>query len=381
MDFELREDQKKFQQQVRDLAKKEFEPIALELDEAEEFPMENFKKAAQLGLTGIAIPTEYGGSGLDYVSYVTAIEEIARACPSTAGILSTHNSLVCEGLLHFATEEQKQRYLVPLAKGEKIGAFALTEPNAGSDAAALETTVVKEGDYYILNGNKTFISNGDVADTVVTFATLNRELGHRGITGFIVEKGFSGFSIGKKFRKAGMRAGTQVELVFKDCRVPAENRLGEEGRGFRVALGSIDMGRIGIAAQAIGIARAVLEMSLDYAKTRQQFGQAISQFQAIQWMLVDMATKVDAARLLTYRAAYIMDQKLPFTKAAAMAKLYASETAMEVTTKAVQILGGYGYMRDSHAQLHWRAAKLTEIYEGTSEIQRLVIARQLLQES
>ena len=381
MDLSLREDQKMLQQQVRDFATKEFEPIALELDEAEEFPMENFKKAAQLGLTGVTIPTEYGGSGLDKVSYVVAVEEIARACPSTGGIIASHNSLVCECLLHFGTEEQKQRCLIPLAKGEKVGAFAITEPNAGSDAVAMETTVVKQGDDYILNGNKIFITSGEVADTIVTFATLNKELGSRGITSFIVEKGSPGFSIGHKFLKAGMRAATQAELLFQDCRVPAENLLGEEGRGFRVALGTIDMGRIGIAAQALGIAQGALDLARAHAKTRQQFGQPIAEFQAIQWMLVDMATKVDAARLLTYRAAYLMDNKLPFTKEAAMAKLYATETAMEVTTKAVQILGGYGYMRDSRVQLHWRAAKLTEIYEGTSEIQRLVIARQLLQES
>lgn len=381
MDLSLREDQKMLQRQVRDFAMKELEPVAVELDEAEEFPMENWKKVAQFGLTGVAIPTKYGGAGLDYISYVIAIEEIARACPSTASILASHNSLVCECLLNFATEKQKQRYLLPLAKGEKIGALALTEPNAGSDAAGIETTVVKQGDHYILNGNKIFISQGNVADTVVTFATLNKELGYRGITGFIMEKSFPGFSIGHKFLKAGMRAATQAEILFQDCRVPAENLLGEEGCGFRLALSTIDMGRIGIAAQSVGIARAGFEMALAHAKKRHQFGQAIAEFQAIQWMLVDMATKIDAARLLTYRAAYLMDQKLPFTKEAAMAKLYASETATEVTTKAVQILGGYGYMRDSHVQLHWRSAKITEIYEGTSEIQRLVIARELLRES
>ncbi|MFC1932493.1 acyl-CoA dehydrogenase [Chloroflexota bacterium] len=381
MDISLSEKQKMVQRQVRDFATKELEPIALELDEAEEFPMENFKKVAQLGLTGMTIPTEYGGSGLDKVSYVIAVEEISRACPSTGGIVASHNSLVCECLLHFATEEQKQRYLTPLAKGEKVGAFALTEPNAGSDAAAVETTAVKDGDSYILNGDKIFVTSGEVADTIVTFATLNKELGYRGITAFIVEKDFPGFSVGRKFLKAGMRATTQAELLFQDCRGPAENRLGEEGRGFRVALGTIDMGRVGIAAQGLGIAQGAYETALAHAKERRQFGQAIAEFQAIQWMLVDMATRIDAARLLTYRAAYLMDHKLPFTKEAAMAKLYATETAVEVTNKAVQILGGYGYMRDSRAQLYWRAAKLTEIYEGTSEIQRLVIARQLLQES
>jgi len=379
MDLSLSEQQKMIQQQVRDFATKELEPIAIQLDEAEEFPMDNFKKAAKLGLTGAAIPTKYGGAGLDYVSYVIAIEEVARACPSTAGVLSTHNSLVGECLHTFGTEEQKQRYLIPLARGEKVGCHALTESNAGSDAAALATTYVQQGDYYVLNGSKTYITNGNVADTIVTFATSNRELGHRGITGFIVERDYPGYTIGRKFIKAGMRAATQTELFFQDCRVPAENRLGEEGRGFRVALGTIDMGRIGIAAQAIGTAQGSLDMAIAHAKQRQQFGHPIAEFQAIQWMLVDMATRIDAARLLAYRAAYTMDQELPFTKEAAMAKVYATETAMEVTTKAVQVLGGPGYMRDNRAQLHWRAAKLTEIYEGTSEIQRVVIARALLQ--
>ena len=381
MDLSLSEDQKALQQRIRDFATKEIEPVALELDEAEEFALGNWKKAAQMGLTGMAIPSEYGGAGLDFVSYAIVLEEIARACPATGGILSAHNSLVGECLLNYANEEQKQRYLIPLAKGEKIGAFALTETNAGSDVSALETTVVKQGDDYILNGNKIFISHGDVAETIVTFATLDKELGNRGITGFIVEKGFPGFSVARKFRKVGMRAQTQAELLFKDCRIPAANLLGEEGRGFRVALGTIDIGRVGIAAQAVGIARGAYEAALAHAKTRHQFGQAISQFQAIQWLLVDMATKIEAARLLTYQAAYLMDQKLPFTKAAAMAKLYASEVATEVTTKAVQVLGGYGYMMDSPVQNHWRAAKLTEIYEGTSEVQRMVIARQLLQDS
>ncbi len=381
MDISLNEKQKKWQQQVRELATKEFEPIALELDEAEQFPMGNFKKLTQLGLTGVTIPKEFGGSGLDKVSYVVAVEEVARACPSTGGIMASHNSLVCECLNHFGTEEQKKRYLIPLARGEKVGSFAITETNAGSDAAAMETTAVKKGNDYILNGSKIFITSGEVASTIITFATINKELGTRGITGFILEKNFPGFSVGHKFLKAGMRASTQSELIYKDCQVPAGNRLGEESRGFRVAMGTIDMGRIGIAAQAVGIAQGSLDMARAYAKTRKQFGQPIAEFQAIQWMLVDMAMKVDAACLLTYRAANLIDNNLPFTKEAAIAKLYSTEAAMDVTTKAVQILGGYGYMRDSRAQLHWRAAKLTEIYEGTSEIQRLVIARQLLQES
>jgi len=381
MDLSLTEEQKMLQQRVREFAKKELEPIALELDEKEEFPVELFKKAARLGLTGMTVPTKYGGSGLNKVGYVIAIEELAQACPSTGGIIAGHNSLACECLLHFASEEQKKRYLPPLAKGETAGALALTEANAGSDAAALETTAVRDGDDYILNGNKIFITSAEAAGVVIVFATLNKALGYKGITAFIVEKGFPGYSLGKKYLKAGMRASTQHEVILQDCRVPASNRLGDEGRGFRIALGTIDMGRIGIAAQAVGIARGAYEVALTYAKQRRQFGQALAEFQAIQWMLVDMATKIDAARLLTYRAAYLMDQKLPFTREAAMAKLYASETAIEVSTKAVQVLGGYGYMRDSRAQLHWRAAKLTEIYEGTSEMQRLVIAREILRES
>ncbi|MFC2038877.1 acyl-CoA dehydrogenase family protein, partial [Chloroflexota bacterium] len=305
---------------------------------------------------------------------------ISRAFPSIGGIFSTQNSLVCEDLNHFSSEEQKLRYLVPLASGEKIGAFALTEANAGSDASALETTAVRDGDYYVLNGSKIFITNGGVADTIIVFATVDKSLGHRGITAFIVEKDTPGFSVGRQFTKAGMLACTQHELVFEDCRVPAANLMGKEGQGFRIALGTIDMGRIGIASQGLGIARGAYEAALSYARQRRQFGQAIADFQAIQFMLVDMATKIDAARLLTYRAAYLMDNNLPFSKEAAMAKLTATETASEVGTKAVQVVGGAGYMRDSCVQMHWRAAKLTEIYEGTSEVQRLVIARQIMQE-
>ncbi len=378
MDISLREDQKMLQKQVREFATKEVEPIALQIDEEERFPLESWKKLAKLGLTGCAIPAKYGGAGLDYVSYAIAIEEISRACPSTGGLLSSHNSLAAECLMIYANEEQKKKYLVPLAKGDQVGCFALTEPNAGSDASAIETTYKKEGDYYILNGTKIFITSGNVAGTLVTFATSDRSLGHKGISAFIVDKNFPGFSVGKVFKKAGMRGNTQAELVYNDCRVPKANLLGEEGKGFSVALGTIDMGRIGIAAQAVGISRAALEIATSYAKTRKQFGQTIGQFQAIQWMLVEMATKVDAARLLTYRAADLMDKHLPFSKEAAMAKLYASETAMSNTTTGMQILGGYGYMRDNLMQVHWRAAKLTEIYEGTSEVQRLVISRALL---
>lgn len=379
MKISLTEAQKIIQKQARDFAAKELEPIALSIDEDEEYPIEVFRKAAGLGFAGMTIPTEYGGSGLDKVSYVVALEELSRACPSSGGMISAQNSLVCELFNHYASEEQKRQYLVPLAKGEKIGAFALTEANAGSDAAAIETTAVKQGNHYVLNGSKIFITSGGLADTIVVFATLNKQLGYKGMTAFVVEKGMPGYSVGRKFLKAGMRASTQHELLFEDCRVPVANRIGEEGKGFRVALGTIDMGRIGIGAQAVGIARGALEVAISHAKTRRQFGQPLSAFQAIQWMLADMATRVDAARLLIYRAAYLMDQKQPFTREAAMAKLYASETAVEVTTKAVQICGGYGFMRDHVAQLYWRSAKLTEIYEGTSEVQRMVIARLVLE--
>jgi butyryl-CoA dehydrogenase len=381
MDFSLTEEQKMLQQRIREFSKKELEPVALEMEEKEEFPVDNFRKLAELGYAGATIPEKYGGSGLDKVSYAIAIEEISRACPSTGGIFSTQNSLVCENLHHFANEKQKQKYLVPLAKGEKIGSFALTEPNAGSDASAVETAAVKDGNDYLLNGSKIFITNGGEADVLIVYATLNRELGYKGIMAFIVEKDFPGFSVGRQFKKAGMRACTQHELIFQDCRVPAENVIGEEGSGFRQALGTIDMGRIGIASQGVGIARGAYEIALAYAKERRQFGQPVADFQGLQWMLVDMAMKVDAARLLTHKAAYIMDNGQPFTRAAAMAKLYATETASEVGTKAVQILGGVGYMTDSRAQMYWRAAKLTEIYEGTSEVQRLVIAREILREN
>ncbi len=378
MDISLREDQKMLQKQIKDFASKEIAPIALQLDEEERFPTETWPKLAKLGLTGCAIPTKYGGAGMDYVSYAIVIEEISRACPSTGGMLSSHNSLAAECLEMYANEEQKHKYLVPLARGDKVGCLALTEANAGSDAAAVETTYRKDGDYYVLNGTKIFITSGNVAGTMMVFATSDRSLGHRGISAFIVEPNFPGFSVGKVFKKTGMKANTQAELVFNDCRVPKANLLGEEGKGFAIALGTIDMGRIGIAAQAVGISRAALEMSIDYAKTRKQFGQTISQFQAIQWMLVEMATKTDAARLLTWRAANLMDKHLPFSKEGAMAKLYASEAAVNNTTTGMQILGGYGYMRDHMMQVHWRASKLTEIYEGTSEVQRLVISRALL---
>ena len=380
MDFSLSEEQLMFQKMVRDFAAKEIEPVAAQLDETEEFPWENFRKMAELGLTGVTIAEEYGGSGGDALHLIIAVEEIAHACAATSVILGADISLCCHSVYKFGNEEQKRRFVVPLAKGEQIGCFALTEAGAGSDAAALETTAVRHGDGYILNGTKVFITNGKEADIVIVFATIDKSLRSRGITGFVVEKGTPGFSVGKKERKLGIRASSTAELVFEDCFVPLENRLADEGQGFRLALSIIDSSRALIAAQALGIAQAAFDASLSYAKQRHQFGQAIAEFQAIQWMLVDMATAIDAARLLTYRAAYLEEKGLPFVKEAAMAKVFASEVAMATTTKAVQIHGGYGYIKDYPVERYFRDAKITEIYEGTSEVQRLTIARSLLRE-
>lgn len=381
MYYDLTEEQRMFRRMVQDFASKEVASVAARLDETEEFPRENYKRMAELGLTGLTIPEEYGGSGGTSLDLVIATEEIARACAATAVVLGASLSLACHAIYDFGTEEQKKRYVVPLAKGEKIGAFALTEPNAGSDAAALETTAVARDDGYLLNGTKCFISNGQEADIVVVFATIDRSLRSRGICAFLVEKGMTGFSVGKKERKLGIRASSTTELVFDDCYVPRQNRIGEEGRGLRQALETIDASRATIAAQAVGIAQAALDASLQFAKQRQQFGQPIANFQAIQWMLADMATQIDAARLLTYRAAHLKDRSQPFVKEAAMAKLFASEVAMWSTTKAVQIHGGYGYIRDYPVERYFRDAKITEIYEGTSEMQRMTIARNLLSET
>ncbi|MFQ5987335.1 MAG: acyl-CoA dehydrogenase [Dehalococcoidia bacterium] len=380
MDFALSEEQLMFQKMVRDFAAKDIEPVAAQFDETEEFPWENFRKMAELGLTGLTIAEEYGGSGGDALHLIIATEEIAHACAATALILGTDISLCCHSVYRFGSEEQKRRFVVPLAKGEKIGCFALTEAGAGSDAAGMETTAVRHGDGYILNGTKCFITNGKEADIVVVFATIDKSLGTRGITGFVVEKGTPGFSVGKKERKLGIRAASTTELLFEDCFVPLENRLAEEGQGFRQALGVISSSRAVIAAQAVGIAQAAFDASLSYAKQRQQFGQPIAEFQAIQWMLVDMATAIDAARLLTHRVAYLEEEGLPYVKEAAMAKVFASEVAMAVTTKAIQIHGGRGYMKDYPVERYFRDAKITEIYEGTSEMQRLTIVRSLLRE-
>lgn len=377
MDLELTKEKKDIQAAARDFATKELVPIADELDQAEEFAWKNFKWMAKLGFTGMVIPTEYGGSGFDELSLVIAIEEIAKACASTADILDAH-LVLCAGLIyHWGNEEQRKRFLPPLAKGEKVGSFAITEPDAGSDIGSIKTEAVRDGDSYILNGQKTFITNGDVCDNVVVFAGIP-ELAPRGMTAFVLEKEMAGFTKGEKFNKLGMRAATNAELFFEDCRVPLANRLGEEGKGMRIALGTLDRGRIGIAAQAVGIAQAVLENCTDYSKKRVQFGAPICQNQAIAWKLADMAMEIEAARLLVYKAAYLADKGEPFAKNAAMAKLYASELAMKAATWGIQIFGGYGYMMEYPMQRYFRDAKLTEIYEGTSEVQRMVISRAVL---
>ena len=378
MDFSLTEDQKMLKTMVRDFAEKELEPIAAQIDEEASFPAESIRKAAEIGLFGAGFPEEYGGSGGGTIEQVIIVEEIARICASTSVILIVSNELTSHPIYVFGSEEQKQRFLIPLTKGEKLGAFGLTEASAGSDVASMQTTATQQDGGYILNGNKLFITNGAEADILVVFATVDKSLGYRGVTSFIVEKGTPGFSVGKHERKLGIRASSTSELIFEDCFVPEANRLGDEGRGFRIALGTIDASRIGIAAQAVGIARGAFEKALAYAQERQQFGQPIADFQAIQWMLADMATQIDASRLLTYRAAYLKDNGLSFVKESSMAKVFAAEAAMFVTSKAIQIHGGYGYIKDYPLERYFRDAKITEIYEGTSEVQRMTIARQLL---
>lgn len=380
MDFLLTEDQQMFQKMVRDFATKELEPVAARFDEDEEFPTENIKKMAELGLFGVTISEEYGGSGGDSIHLAIAMEEIARACGGTSAIYLASLSLACYPIYKFGTEEQKRRFVVPLARGEKLACFALTESGAGSDVVALQTTALRQNNSYTLNGTKIFITNGAEAEIIVTFATVDKGLRHGGIVAFIVEKDTPGFGVGKKERKLGVRASSTAELVFDNCQVPLENRLGNEGEGFRIAMGAIDSSRISVAAQAVGIAQAAFETSLTYAKQRQQFGQPIANFQAIQWMLADMVTTIDAARLLTYRAAYLKDKGLPYVKEAAMAKLSAAEAAMSITTKAIQIHGGYGYTKDYPVERYFRDAKITELYEGTSEMQRMTIVRSLIRD-
>jgi len=378
MDFALNEEQELFRKVVRDFAEKEIAPRAQEIDEKGEFPWDILRKIAELGLMGLPFPEEYGGAGGDTISYAIAVEEIARASGSVAITYSAHISLACTPIYLFGTEEQKRRYLIPMARGEKLGAFGLTEPEAGSDAAAIKTRAVLDGDEWVINGRKIFITNGSVADVVVIAAVTDPEKGPKGISNFIIEKGTPGFKAGRDENKMGLRASVTSELIFEDCRIPRENLLGKEGEGYKQFLITLDGGRIGIGAMALGLGRAALEAAVRYARQRVQFGQPIAKFQAIQWMIADMATELDAARLLVYRAAWLKDQGVRFTKEAAMAKLYASEAAERACYKAIQIHGGYGYTKDYPVERFYRDNRLTAIGEGTSEIQRLVIARQIL---
>ncbi len=378
MDFELNDNQKMIRNMVREFAEKEIEPVAAELDEKEIYPHEILKKMAGLGLLGILIPTEYGGAGLDTVSYAIVIEEISKKCASTGVVTSVHNSLVSDPIIKYGTEEQKKKYLPILAKGEQIGAFAGTEANAGTDLAAMETTAVLDGDHYVINGSKMFITSGSEAGIHIVFAVTDKSAGYKGISAFIVEADTEGFQVGSIFEKMGIHASLTSELIFEDMRVPKENLLGEEGQGFKIALATLDGGRIGIAAQAVGIAQRALEESIEYSQQRQQFGRPISKFQAIQWKIADMATSVEASRLLLHKAAFAKDQGGRFSKEAAMAKLFASETAVKAALEGVQIHGGYGYIKEYTVERLFRDAKITEIYEGTSEAQRMVIANCLL---
>ncbi|WP_454055563.1 acyl-CoA dehydrogenase [Clostridium sp. Marseille-Q7071] len=378
MNFSLTKEQEFVKQMVREFAENEVKPIAAEIDVTERFPMENVEKMARYHMMGIPFSTEFGGAGGDSISYAITVEELSRVCGTTGVIVSAHTSLCAAPIDAFGTPAQKEKYLVPLAKGEKIGAFGLTEPNAGTDASGQQTTAYLDGDNYILNGSKIFITNGGVADTFVVFAMTDKSKGTRGISAFIVEKDFPGFSIGKVEEKLGIRASSTTELVFENCIVPKENLLGKEGKGFGIAMKTLDGGRIGIAAQALGIAQGALDEAVAYMKERKQFGKPLAAFQGLQWMVADMEVKVEAARLLVYKAAYRKDNKLPYTVDAARAKLFASEVAMEVTTKAVQIFGGYGYTKEYPVERMMRDAKITEIYEGTSEVQRMVIAGNIL---
>ena len=376
----LSEDQKMIHKLISDFSENEIKPVASENERNSRFPAELIKKLGELGFMGHFVPTEYGGCGLDYLSYIIAIEEISKACASTGIIVSAHNSLTCSPIIDFGTDGQKEKYLPDLSCGKKLGCFALSEPEAGSDAASIKTTAVKEGKHYIINGLKSWITNGSEADIAIFFVYTDRKLKSRGITAFIVDLDSPGIEIGKSEHKLGIKASSTTQTIFDNCKIPAENLLGSEGEGFKIAMKTLDGGRIGVAAQAVGIARAALEASVIYAKERKAFGDSISNFQGIQFMIADMSTRVEAARLLTWQAASLLNKGLKYTKQSAMAKLFAAETAMWVTTKAIQIHGGNGYTTDFPVERYFRDAKITEIYEGTSEIQRIVIARQTLSE-
>lgn len=376
MDFKLNEMEQEILDMLHDFCLKEVKPIAAELDEKEEFTQNAREKLAEMGMLGTYIPEEYGGAGLSYLTYIVCCEELAKYCASTSIMFSVHGSLCSWPILEFGTEEQKQKYLVPLAQGEKLGAMGLTEPGAGTDANGVRTTAVLKGDKYILNGTKIFITNGYYADTYVVFARTNPDLsvGHKGLSAFIVEKGFKGFSFGTKEKKMGIRASATYELVFDDCEVPAENLLGKEGEGFKIAMATLDGGRIGVAAIALGIAQGAINETIKYVGERKQFGKRIAQFQNTQFKLAELQAKVDAARLLVWRAACAKDNHEPISTYAAMAKLVCSDVANETTRTCVQLFGGYGYSREYPIERMMRDAKITEIYEGTSEVQKMVIS-------
>jgi butyryl-CoA dehydrogenase len=381
MDFLLSEEQRAFQQEVRALAEAELAPRAAAADRDARFPPENLRALAAAGLLGLAVPPAYGGQGRGALDYALAMEELAAACAATSVLVSVHNSLVADPIHRWGTDEQRERYLPGMARGELVGAFCLTEPGSGSDAASLRTRAVRDGDGYRMSGQKVFITGSGIAGLYLVFATLDPAARARGITAFLVERDAPGFTIGAYEHKLGIRGSPTAQLYFEDCWVSAGQRLGEEGQGWRVAMSTLDSGRIGIAAQAVGIARAAYQAALQYTRQRRQFGQAIADFQGIQWMLADMHVRIEAARLLVQRAAGLKDAGQPVTQASAAAKLYAAETAMWVTTKAVQLHGGAGYLLDAPVQRYFRDAKITEIYEGTSEIQRLIIAEQILKAS
>ncbi len=378
MNFNLTEEHIMIRDAARDFAKTELLPGVIERDENQTFPNEQIKKLGELGFMGMMVDSKYGGAGMDTISYVLAMEELSKVDASASVVVSVNNSLVCWGLEKYGTEEQKQKYLVPLAKGEIIGAFCLSEPEAGSDATSQQTTAVDMGDHYLLNGTKNWITNGNTASVYLVIAQTNPEKGHRGINALIVEKGMPGFEVGLKENKLGIRGSDTHSLLFNDVKVPKENRIGEDGFGFKFAMSTLSGGRIGIASQALGIASGAYELSLEYSKQRKAFGKAISEHQAVAFKLADMATEIEAARLLCLKSAWLKDNKMNFDKESAMAKVFASEVAMKTTTEAVQIHGGYGFVKEYHVERLMRDAKITQIYEGTSEIQRIVISRSVL---
>ena len=380
MSFKLTEEQLMIQSMVRDLARSEFAPQAMERDKTKEFPAENLKKLGELGLMGMMIPPEFGGSGADTVSYVLALAEVAYACASTAVVMSVHNSIVCESILRYGTDDQKEKYLKQMATGEMIGAFALTEPNAGSDPSRQTTKAVLEGDSYVLNGTKRFTTTGKNAGIIIVTAKTDEEARHKGISAFLIEQGTPGLKVGPLEDKMGLRASDTVDLIIEDCRIPAANRLGNEGDGFLIAMTGLDGGRIGIAAQSVGVAKAAFDAAVQYSREREQFGQSISKFQGLRWMIADMATEIEAARLMMLSAAEMKDNGENYTLQASMAKLYASEMVNRITPKAIQIHGGYGFTKEYPVERYYRDARVFTIYEGTSEIQRIVISNQILKD-